>query len=204
MRDLLILGTGVHELEMSDIVARVNRIAPTWNLLGFLSPDASQTGSALAGLPVLGGSDAASAFDADLLPGNSWPYSPALAPTRLATLIDPSAFVASSAQIGAGCVIYPNCFVGHNARLGERVFALSGCIINHDDILEDQVVLASQVSLAGCVHVEAGCYLGQACSVRQYVTIGHGSLVGMGSVVIKDVPPGMVVVGNPARVLRPR
>ncbi len=54
------------------------------------------------------------------------------------------------------------------------------------------------------VHVESGCYLGQACTIKQYLTIGRESLIGMGSVVLKDVPPNSVMVGNPALWLRKR
>jgi acetyltransferase-like isoleucine patch superfamily enzyme len=64
--------------------------------------------------------------------------------------------------------------------------------------------MASGVVLAGSVHVEGGCYLGQFCTVRQQVRIGRGSLVGMGAVVLRDVPPNSVMVGNPARRLRDR
>ncbi len=79
---------------------------------------------------------------------------------------------------------------------------LSGCIINHDDVLEDNVVCASGVTLAGAVHVESGVYLGQSCTVRQFLRIGRNSLVGMGAVVVKDVPPDCVMAGNPAFKLR--
>ncbi len=109
-----------------------------------------------------------------------------------------------TAQIGAGCVIYPHSFVGLNAILGDRVFCLSGSVINHDVVLEDRVVVASGVSLAGSVYVEPDCYLGQACTVRQYVRIGRGSLIGMGAVVIHDVVPNSVIVGNPGQRLRDR
>lgn len=83
-----------------------------------------------------------------------------------------------------------------------HVFVLSGCIINHDDRIGNRVIMASGVSLAGSVLVDDGCYLGQSCSVRQMLTIGKNSLVGMGSVVLRDVPPDSVMVGNPARKLR--
>ena len=99
-------------------------------------------------------------------------------------------------------MIYPHCFVGLNAQLGDSVFCLSGCVINHDNVIEDRVVLASGVTLAGSVHVESACYLGQACSVRQKLRVGSGSMIGMGAVVVKDVAPGSVIVGNPGRVLR--
>jgi sugar O-acyltransferase (sialic acid O-acetyltransferase NeuD family) len=207
MRDLIILGTGVHAAEMCEIVERVNCAEPTWRLLGLIAPDdqASTTGAESRGYRVLGTSDAAAGYrDACFVPDNEFRSATMPARERLASLVDPSSFVSRTARLGAGCVIYPNCFVGLNACLGDRVFVLSGSVINHDNRLEDNVVLCSNVSLAGGVHVEADCYLGQASTVRQFLRIGRGSLIGMGSVVVADVPPNSVMVGNPARRLRDR
>jgi acetyltransferase-like isoleucine patch superfamily enzyme len=190
---------------MADTVRQINYIAPTWNLLGFLVPEAQaeRVGETLGcGYAVLGTFVAVEGYpDAFLAMEYNCGF-PDRTCGRIVTLVAPTAFVASTARIGRGCVIYPHCFVGHNAILGDRVFVLGGSVINHDDVLKDDVTVGSQVSLAGFVHVEAGCYLGQACTVRQHLRIGRGSLVGMGSVVIADVPPNSVMIGNPARKLR--
>jgi sugar O-acyltransferase (sialic acid O-acetyltransferase NeuD family) len=205
VRELLILGVGVHAAEMAEIVERVNRVIPTWNLLGFISPDGRRVGELVNGYTVLGPPDSLSEHpDACLVPDNEWLRSLPVPRARLVSVVDPGAFVSRTAKIGAGCVIYPNCFIGLQASVGDEVFCLSGSVINHHDVLEDRVVVASNVSLAGSVHVEADCYLGQACTVRQYVHIGRGSLIGMGAVVIRDVPPNSVIVGNPGRRLRDR
>lgn len=201
MRDLLILNAGdPHAWEIAEIVERINRVTPTWNLLGLVAVDPAQA---------IDGGGRYEVFDESALlrypqaciAEFGWSGS-AIAPARYATLIDPGAFVSRTAKIGPGCIVYPSCFIGLNAVLGARVFCLSGSIINHDDCLEDGVVVCSGATLAGGVYVEAESYLGQGCQIRQQLRIGRKSLIGIGAVVVKDVPAGSVMVGNPARLLR--
>lgn len=206
MKDLILCSVGVHAMEMAEIVERINRAEPTWNLLGFFAERKraeKAAGKRLNGYPVLGTLDNLPDYpQAALAPGNE--FKDPFPLERAASIVDPSAFVSRSARLGAGCVVYPGCFIGYQATLGNRVFMLAGCAVNHDDVLEDNVVLASGVTLAGLVHVESGAYLGQGCTVRQHLRVGRGSLIGMGAVVVDDVPPDMVYVGNPARELRKR
>lgn len=208
MRDLIILGTGVHGAEMAHIVERINRQAPTWALKGHIAPRAPDR-TTFAGHPVLGSAEAMADLlarypDAMLVADNEFPKTVPVPADRRTTLIDPSCCIHPTARIGKGCAIFPQCFVGLNAVIGDGVFILSGCAINHDAILEDGVVAASHVTLAGHVHVEAGAYLGQACSVRQSLRIGRHALIGMGAVVVKHVEPDSVMAGNPARKLKSR
>jgi len=207
MRELLILSVGPHACEMADLVAQINAIEPTWHLQGFLVPEAQ---AAIVGTrPVAEHAVVGTYADLPQYPEAQlgWAFGcefPGFPRERVATLVAPSAFIASTARIGVGCVIYPHCFVGHNARLDDRVFMLAGSVIDHDVVIEEDVTIATHVALAGSVHVEAGSYLGQSSTVRQCLRIGAGSLIGMGAVVVADVSADSVMVGNPARQLPSR
>lgn len=205
MRDLIILGTGVHGSEMAEIVERVNAVKKTWRLVGFIAAARGEARGEKCGLKILGAADAIADYpQAQFVPDNEWPREIPVPMESLVSLADPSAFVSRTAAIGRGCVIYPHCYVGYNAKIGDYVFCLDGCVVNHDCVIEDRVVMASAVTLAGYVHVEADSYMGQSSTVRQYLRIGKGSLVGMGAVVVKDVAPKSVMAGNPAKWLKDR
>ena len=52
------------------------------------------------------------------------------------------------------------------------------------------------------ITLETGVWLGANCTVCGGVTIGEGSIIGAGSVVTKDIPAGVIAVGNPCKVMR--
>jgi acetyltransferase-like isoleucine patch superfamily enzyme len=59
-----------------------------------------------------------------------------------------------------------------------------------------------QESTTAPIIIEDDVFIGMNCLVLKGVTIGHGSVIGAGSVVTKDIPPGVIVGGNPARIIR--
>jgi sugar O-acyltransferase (sialic acid O-acetyltransferase NeuD family) len=117
----------------------------------------------------------------------------------------PSAYVATSAQVGAGCMISPLSIINANARIGMQVQINSGCNIAHDCWIGDYVTFAPGILCNGNVRIESHAYIGSGAILRngtasKPLVIGHGATVGMGAVVTKDVPAGATVVGNPARL----
>jgi UDP-N-acetylglucosamine acyltransferase len=85
-------------------------------------------------------------------------------------------------------------------HIGDDGFIMNQSYVAHDCSLGDGVTLASSVLLAG--HVEIGDFanLGLGAVVHQRRKIGVGSMVGMGSVVTRDLPPFSKAFGNPARI----
>ena len=86
-------------------------------------------------------------------------------------------------------------------RLGDDVFVMNRAYVAHDGEIGDGTTLASGVALGGHVRVGRNANLGLNASVHQRRVIGALAMVGMGSVVTRDVPPFSKSFGNPC-VLR--
>ncbi|MEO2037445.1 MAG: DapH/DapD/GlmU-related protein, partial [Martelella sp.] len=73
--------------------------------------------------------------------------------------------------------------------------------IEHDCVIGDFVTLAPGAKVNGNITIGDHVYIGSGAVIRQGTTIGPGATIGMGAVVLRDVPPGVTVVGNPAKAL---
>lgn len=80
-----------------------------------------------------------------------------------------------------GCKINNSTHIGHNVEIGE-----------------DTIILP-QVYLGGSSKIGKRCWIGPNATVRNRVEIGSDAVIGMGSVVTKNIPNGVTVMGSPAR-----
>lgn len=106
--------------------------------------------------------------------------------------------VGGDVQINLGCNITDPSLV----RIGNNV-TLSDCtLLGHDGVIR---VLNNRfdkkLDSVGSIDIRDNCFIGYGAIVMPRVTIGPDSVVAAGAVVTKDVPPGVVVGGNPARVI---
>jgi sugar O-acyltransferase (sialic acid O-acetyltransferase NeuD family) len=120
----------------------------------------------------------------------------------LAVLRHPTASLAEGVTVGEGTLILAQVVATAPIPIGRGVVVMPHVVFTHDDVIGDFTTFGAGARLAGGVVVEPGAYVGAGALVREHTTIGAGALVGMGAVVTRDVPPGEVWVGNPARRLR--
>lgn len=111
-------------------------------------------------------------------------------------------------QIGSGNTVREFATV-HRGLTGATIIA-DGCYlmaysnVQHDCVLGGRVKLANSVQMGGYSWLGRGVYLGLSAVLHQFTVVGAHSMVGMGSVVTRrEVPPGSLLHGNPARLKRP-
>ena len=119
--------------------------------------------------------------------------------TKFATVIHPSAIVSPSASIGPGCFIGAGAIIQAKAVLGAHCVINTGAIVEHDCKLGIGVHMAPRSVLGGGVTVGDWASICLGACVRDHITIGGHAIVGMGAVVTKSVPPGVTVMGVPAK-----
>jgi acetyltransferase-like isoleucine patch superfamily enzyme len=81
----------------------------------------------------------------------------------------------------------------------DHAVILPQAVLSHDCVLHEYAVVTSAVTVGSSAHIGRCSYLGTRCCTLPGVRIGEGSLVGIGSVVLRDVDPYTAVVGTPAR-----
>jgi UDP-N-acetylglucosamine acyltransferase len=109
-------------------------------------------------------------------------------------------------QIGDDNLIREYVTINRATRAGEATVIGNGNLlmayvhVAHNCVIENQIVIANGVALAGHVHIESRATIGGIVGIHQFVHIGRLAMVGGMSRIERDVPPFMLVEGNPSRV----
>lgn len=118
------------------------------------------------------------------------------------TAIHPTAIVSPHSTIGIGSVVMGGTLINADTVIGKHCIINSSAVIDHECMLGDFVHISPNTTLCGNVQVAEGAHIGAGAIVIQGIKIGVNSVIGAGSVVIKDIPGNVVVVGNPARIIK--
>lgn len=117
-------------------------------------------------------------------------------------LIHPSAIVSKRVFLGNGNVVMAGAVINSSVIIGNHCIINTSACIDHDCTIGDFVHISPNAALAGYVKVLEGTQIGIGASIKQNITIGKWSIIGAGAVVVNDVPDYVIVVGNPAKIIK--
>lgn len=207
LKDLYIIGAGGFGREVAWLVERINEVQPTWNLQGFIDDNDSLWNSTEGDMTVFGGCEYLKSLGEvyavcavgsakvrkliiDKLKGSN---------VKFATLIDPSVLVSKRVEIGEGTIICAGTIITVDIKIGKHVIINLDCTIGHDDVIEDFVTIYPSVNVSGNVMLGEGSELGTGMQIIQGKKIAANTIIGAGSVVVKDCVESGTYVGVPAR-----
>lgn len=208
MKDIIIVGASGLGRELVDWIEDINDVNPTWNILGFLDDNLE----ALNGYPsyykVIG-----RIADWDPKP-NQWFVCGLAFPeikrhcvellksrgAQFATIIHPTALISKFSEIGEGTVITQRSGLNTNTKVGNFVTLLESRM-GHDSSIGDFSTLSGDCNINGHVSIGQDVYVSCGVSIAPSKKIGDGAKIGIGSIVISNVKPGVTVFGNPAKIV---
>lgn len=114
-------------------------------------------------------------------------------------------FFQGQISIGLGVDIHPAATIGRGIMLDHA----TGIVVGETAVIDNDVSMLHSVTLGGTgketgdrhPKIRRGVLLGAGCKIIGNITIGEGSKVGAGSVVLEDVPPHVTVAGVPAKIV---
>jgi sugar O-acyltransferase (sialic acid O-acetyltransferase NeuD family) len=202
---LYVFGAGGH----GKVIVEAARQGLTHRILGFLDDDRRRWGCDWDGLPVVGGRDALPALEAGaevaLAVGDNHARAE-LARTmrargrRLATVVHPTAVVASGVRLGEGTYVAPLAVLHADARIGRGCIVNTGAVVEHDCTLEDWVHVSPHAALGGAVSLGEGAHVGLGALVLPGLRLGPWATLGAGAVMVDSLPGRVTAIGVPARV----
>lgn len=212
MKDLIIFGASGFGREVAWLVERINKVSPTWNLLGFLDDNDDIQGENINGYKVLGKIDAVTSY-----PDAYFVCAIGAARTReriiesmialnpnikFGTVIDPTVEMSDLVTIGEGTIICAHTIITVNITIGRHVIINLDCTVGHDAEIKDFVTLYPSVNVSGITNIGHAVELGTGMQIIQGKSVGDYSIVGAGAVVVKDIPEKCTAVGSPAKPIK--
>ena len=105
--------------------------------------------------------------------------------------------IGNNVEIGSNCTIDRGCLT--DTVIGDGVKIDNLCHIAHGVKIGDNTIITAGAIVGGSVIIGKNVWIGINSTIRNGITIGDNAVIGMGSNVVKDVPEGVTVFGNPAK-----
>jgi hypothetical protein len=217
MNDIVIIGAGGFGREVQWLIERINESWKNktgeifWNILGYID-DGIAAGTDINGYKVLGNCDflveRAIPLAVTCAVGTSKTRRKIIEKIRrnknlsFPNLIDPSAKMSEHIALGIGNIICADNILTVNIRIADFCIVNLDCTVGHDARLSSFVTLYPSVNVSGNTYFGECVELGTGTQIIQGKSVGAGTIVGAGAVVIHDLPDECTAVGSPCKPIK--
>lgn len=212
MNNIVLYGASGFGKEVAYIIERINKVTPTYNLLGFLDDGEQYSeGTEINGYPWLGKGSWILEHKEDCLCTCTIGYPKTKAHiqrkleeqgVQFETIIAPDARISSLCQIGAGSVVYGYTSISVNCKIGKGVLLNGRVSVGHDVIIGDYTTVMVGTGISGGCQVGSEVNIGGHAFIIPEKKIGDESTIAAGSIVFTNVRAGTTVLGNPAKRMK--
>jgi len=212
MKDIAIFGVGGFGREVLTLIRDINKVEPTWNVIGFFD-DGYEIGYEIHGLKNLGGTEALCEWKTPLAVTIAV-GSPRIKKAILnrisnsliedPTLIHPTVVIGDKdyVKIGKGCIFCAYSVITCDVEVGDFVVLNLACTLGHDTIVKDHCAFMPTCNISGECVIEEGVYCGTGVKIINRTSIGENTIVGAGAVVTRSLPANCTAVGVPAKAIK--
>ena len=193
-KKIIIVGAGEH----GQVVKNCLRLLSDFEFAGFLDDTKS-------GEDILGGFADFENFLADHLfyiaVGNNRDRKAVFekfhtAGAKFATIIHPTATLELQVKLGVNVFMGAHTYININTIVGDNTIINNGCIVEHDNIIGSHSHLTPGVVTGGGAKIGNNVLVGLNCSIRDHITIGDNCIIGMGTVVVKDLEGNLQILNK--------
>lgn len=211
-KKIFIFGAGSAGREILQLIYDINDKLPTWEVLGYVDNDPKLIGQKKDGYLVYKHENLPVAKNYYGICGVMDPklrrkiVSEEIEPKgyMLPTLIHPTTIKSSDFIAGAGSIIFLGVNISYGVELGKCVLVTINAVLGHHLRVGEYTSIMTSVTINGNCSIGEGCFIGCGAILHQGVKIGKESLVGIGTIITKDIPDKTSVIDFPRKIIRRR
>lgn len=213
IKRLVVIGASNALREVKGIVAAINLVQPTYEIIGALDDSEELLGTEVAGVPVIGPLSIAVTLPSDLsfvfaigsqstqLVRDQLFLKIGVNKNRFPAIVHPKADIDPTAEIGHGCIVHSGACMGPESQLCDFAILAVNSALGPSSMVREFAMVTSLVLVLSRAVVGRMAFIGSMTCVLEDIQIGDFSRVGVGSIVTRNIPKNAIAMGNPARVL---
>lgn len=207
MKDIVIVGAGGFGREVLWLINEINKVEPTYKILGFIDDFVKQNHyikpyEVLGGVDYLNTLNEVSAVIAIGYPINKRDIVQRVTNQKITypNLVFPGVIHADDLDLGKGVVICAGATLTVNIKIADFVSIHTGVTVGHDTVINPFSTVLPGCNVAGNVNIGHSTMVGTGSRIIQGLSIGDESIIGAGAVVLQDIQDNVVAVGVPATI----